>query len=162
MFQAMILNVFYPPFLAHKHKQYIFLLVCTNKNLSIQFCLTYFYTITVLAMKTKVMYDVVLKDGGKLCYPTPKNMNPNCPLHVHSVYNKIKHLKLLDSEIKSDIYKQLTWKPQILDTCYFFITHTHTHICTYTHTLIFFAYSMSVFKTNKQQLRNNSVSTEQL
>jgi len=40
-------------------------------------------------------------------YHTLKNKNLNCPLYVPFVCNKIKHLKLLDSEIKSDIHKQL-------------------------------------------------------
>jgi len=37
-------------------------------------------------------------------YHIPKNMNLNCPLYVPSVWNKIKHLKLQDFEIKSDIH----------------------------------------------------------
>ena len=73
-------------------------------------------------------------------YHTPKNININYPLYVSSVCNKIKHLKLMDSEIKSDIHKQLAWKPQILFTCHLFMTHAH--IFTYTQVLKFFAYSM--------------------
>ena len=94
-----------------------------------------------------------LKDGGsKLIWKVSKCLQitvshhkrheSQLPLYVSSVCNKIKHLKLLDSETKSDICIQLAWKPQILFTCYLLMTHT----CTGIHMLIFFAYSMSYIK----------------
>jgi hypothetical protein len=111
-----------------------FLLFYTNENLSIQFSLTYFHIFTVLVMKTKCCTIWYWKtepanSSERLInvYHTPKNMNLNCPLNVSSVCNKIKYLKLLDSEIRSDTYKQLAWKPLILFKCYLFMTHTHTH-----------------------------------
>jgi hypothetical protein len=140
------------PFLPTNIKK-IFLLVWTSENLSIWFCLTYFYIFTVLAMKTKVMYDVALKDGGsqllwKVNVTTPwKTWTPISP----SVCNKIKHLKLRDSEIKSDIHNQLTWKPQILYTSYcLWPMHTYALKHIYEYSLLIRCQYLKLISNNRE------------